>query len=123
LVSTTDSISTSVEHHGDIAVLTVSGVVDLATAPALEEVADELVAQRPKALVIDVRDVTFLASVGLKILAAIHRDLTPAGCFAVIADGPATSRPITLTHLDEVFSLYPTLDDGLTAVRAELTGR
>jgi anti-sigma B factor antagonist len=122
-VSTTDSMSTSVKQHGDIAVLTVSGVVDLATAPALEEVTDELVAQRPKALVIDVSEVTFLASVGLKILAATHRDLTPAGCFAVIADGPATSRPITLTHLDDVFSVYATLDDGLTAVRSELTDR
>jgi anti-sigma B factor antagonist len=122
-VSTTDSMSTTVEHRGDIAVLTVSGVVDLATAPALEEVTDRLVAQKPRALVIDVRDVTFLASVGLKILASTHRDVTPTGCFAVVADGPATSRPIKLTHLDEVFSLYPTLDDGLTAVRNELASR
>jgi anti-sigma B factor antagonist len=122
-VSTTDSIGISVEHRGDIAILVVSGVVDLATAPALEEVAGQLVAQNPKALVIDVSDVTFLASVGLKILASTHRELTPRGCFAVIADGPATSRPIKLTHLDEVFPLYPTLDDGLTAIRNELAGR
>lgn len=120
---TPDSMSTSVEHRGDIAVLTVSGVVDLATAPALEEVTDQLVAQKPSALVIDVSDVTFLASVGLKILAATHRDLTPTGCFAVVADGPATSRPIKLTHLDEVFPLYTTLDDGLAAVRSELSNR
>jgi anti-sigma B factor antagonist len=122
-VSPTDSISTSVAQHGDIAVLTVSGVVDLATAPALEEVTDQLVAENPKALVIDVSDVTFMASVGLKILAATHRDVTPAGCFAVVAAGPATSRPIKLTHLDEVFPLYSTLDDGLTAVRDELSNR
>jgi anti-sigma B factor antagonist len=122
-VSTTDSIGISVEHRGDIAVLTVSGVVDLATAPALEEATDQLVAQKPRALVIDVTDVTFLASVGLKILASTHRELSPTGCFAVIADSPATSRPIKLTHLDEVFPLYPTLDDGLTAVRDELANR
>ncbi|MDT5064675.1 MAG: anti-sigma factor antagonist [Mycobacterium sp.] len=122
-MSTTDSMSTSVEHREDIAVLVVSGVVDLATAPALEEVTDQLVAQKPRALVIDITEVTFLASVGLKILASTHRDITPTGCFAVIADGPATSRPIKLTHLDEVFSLYPTLDDGLAAVRDELATR
>jgi anti-anti-sigma factor len=116
-------MSTSVEHREDIAVLVVSGVVDLATAPALEEVTDQLVAQKPRALVIDITEVTFLASVGLKILASTHRDITPTGCFAVIADGPATSRPIKLTHLDEVFSLYPTLDDGLAAVRDELATR
>ncbi len=120
---TPDAMSTSVEHRGDIAVLTVSGVVDLATAPALEEVTDQLVGQKPSALVIDVREVTFLASVGLKILAATHRDLAPTGCFAVVADGPATSRPIKLTHLDEVFPLYATLDDGLAAVRNELSNR
>lgn len=118
-----DSMSTSVEHRGDIAVLTVSGVVDLATAPALEEVTDQLIAQKPSGLVIDVSEVTFLASVGLKILASTHRDVTPMGCFAVVADGPATSRPIKLTHLDEVFPLYTTLDDGLAAVRNELSNR
>lgn len=122
-MSTTDSISTSVEHHGDIAVLAVGGVVDLATAPALEEVTDRLVAQRPSALIIDVTDVTFLASVGLKILAATHRDITPTGCFAVVANGPATSRPIKLTHLDEIFALHATLQDGLAAVRNELASR
>jgi anti-sigma B factor antagonist len=122
-VSTSDSIDISVEHRGDVAVLTVSGVVDLATAPALEDVTDQLVAQKPRALVIDVSDVTFLASVGLKILASTHRELAPTGCFAVIADGPATGRPIKLTHLDEVFSLYSTLDDGLAAVRDELASR
>jgi anti-anti-sigma factor len=122
-VSTTDSISTSVEHHGDIVVLSVGGVVDLATAPTLEEVTDRLVAERPSALIIDVSDVTFLASVGLKILASTHRDLTPAGCFAVVARGPATSRPIHLTHLDEIFALHSTLDDGLAAVRSELASR
>ena len=122
-MSTTDSMSTSVEHRGDIAVLVVSGVVDLATAPALEEVTDQLVAQQPRALVVDITEVTFLASVGLKILASTHRDVTPTGCFAVIADGPATSRPIKLTHLDEIFRLYPTLDDGLAAVRDELATR
>jgi anti-sigma B factor antagonist len=122
-VQTPDSMSTSVEQRGDIAVLTVSGVVDLATAPALEEVTGQLIAQKPMGLVVDVSNVTFLASVGLKILAATHRDLTPTGCFAVVADGPATSRPIKLTHLDEVFPLYPTLDDGLAAVRNELANR
>ncbi|HEV7421666.1 MAG TPA: STAS domain-containing protein [Mycobacterium sp.] len=122
-MSTSDSIDISVEHRGDVAVLTVSGVVDLATAPALEDVTDQLVAQKPRALVIDVSDVTFLASVGLKILASTHRELAPTGCFAVIADGPATGRPIKLTHLDEVFSLYSTLDDGLAAVRDELASR
>jgi anti-anti-sigma factor len=116
-------MNTSVEQRGDIAVLSVSGVVDLATAPALEEVTDQLIAQKPRALVIDVSDVTFLASVGLKILASTHRDVTPTGCFAVVANGPATSRPIKLTHLDEVFALYSTLDDGLAAVLDELASR
>lgn len=122
-MSTTDSISTSVEHHDGIVVLSVGGVVDLATAPALEEITDQLVAEQPSALIIDITDVTFLASVGLKILAATHRDITPTGCFAVVAAGPATSRPIKLTHLDEIFTLHATLDDALAAVRSELASR
>jgi len=34
-----------------------------------------------------------------------------------VANNPATSRPMQLTGLDKVISLYPTLDDALTAMR------
>lgn len=116
-MSRSDSITTSVEHHGDVTLLIVGGVVDLATAPALEEAVDALIAAEPTALIVDLSAVTFLASVGLRILVTIHDRVSESSAFAVVANAPATVRPIQLTHVDELFSLYPTVDDALVSVR------
>ncbi len=121
-MSEKDSITTSVEQRDEITLLTVGEVVDLATASALEEAIDGVLAQNPKALIIDLSAVTFLASVGLRLLVSTHEGIGGAAEFAVVASGPVTSRPIQLTKLDEVFSLYPTLDEALTEVRNRLRG-
>ncbi len=121
-MSESDAITTSVEHRDDITLLTVGEVVDLATAPVLEEAIDGLLAEEPKALIVDLSGVTFLASVGLRLLVSTHEKVGESGQFAVVASGPITSRPIQLTKLDEVFAMYPTLDEALTRVRSQLNG-
>lgn len=117
-MSAADAISTSVDRRDGITVLLVDGVVDLATSPPLEELLAELIEEEPTALVVDLTDVSFLASVGLRILAETHERVGGTGKFAVVATGPVTARPIQLTKLDEFLALYPTLDDALTALRA-----
>jgi anti-sigma B factor antagonist len=119
-LSETDAITTSVEHRDNITLLTVGEVVDLATAPALEGAIDELLSEDPKALIIDLSGVTFLASVGLRLLVSTHEKISQSGQFAVVASGPITSRPIQLTRLDEVFAMYPTLDEAMRSVRARM---
>ena len=117
-LSAADAISTSVDRRDGITVLLVDGVVDLATSPPLEELLSELIEEGPAALVIDLTDVSFLASVGLRILAETHERVGGTGKFAVVATGPVTARPIQLTKLDEFLALYPTLDDAVAALRA-----
>jgi anti-anti-sigma factor len=98
-------------------VLAVGGEVDLATAPTFEKAIADAVAEDPPAFVIDLTGVSFLASAGLQLLVATQERIGDSSEFAVVADGPATSRPIQLTELDKIFALYPTLDDALTAMR------
>ncbi len=116
-MSAPDSISTLVEDRDGVSVLSVTGEIDLVTAPALEQALGTVIADDPTALVIDLSAVEFLGSVGLKILAATYEKLDKSTEFGVVARGPATRRPISLTGLDKTFPLYPTLDDALTAVR------
>ena len=100
-----------------MSVVSVTGEIDLVTAPTLEQALGTAIADDPPALVIDLSAVDFLGSVGLKILAATYEKLGKSTEFGVVARGPATRRPIHLTGLDKTFPLYPTLDDALTAVR------
>jgi anti-anti-sigma factor len=113
-----DAIATAVAYEDGIAVLTVSGEVDLATVPALEAAIDEALATQSTALVIDLSAVEFLASAGLQTLVTTQERLGSSGQFAVVAEGAATSRPIQLTGLDEIFELYPTLAEALSHVKS-----
>lgn len=111
-----DPITTSVSHDDGVAVLAVSGEIDLATIPAFEAAIAEALNQRPTALIVDLSAVDFLASAGLQALVATHENVSGEAGFAVVADGPATSRPIELTGLAQILSLHASLDDAKAAV-------
>ena len=113
-----DPLATSVSYEDGIAVLAVSGEVDLATVPAFEAAIAEALAHKPTALIVDLSAVDFLASAGLQSLVATHESVSIQAAFAVVADGPATSRPIELTGLDQILALHPTVAEAVAAVRA-----
>jgi anti-sigma B factor antagonist len=101
---------------GEISVVSVAGTVDMLTAPQLEEAIGTAAKSSPSAVVVDLSAVEFLASAGMGVLVAAHDELIPAVGFAVVADGPATSRPLKLVGIADVIDLYATLDEALTAL-------
>jgi anti-sigma B factor antagonist len=116
-LSAADPLNTSVAHRDGVSVVSVGGEIDLSTAPAFEEAIAGVLDEHPPVLVIELSAVNFMASAGLRILAATHEKLGEAGQLAVVASHPAVSRTIQLSGLDQLFSLYPTLNDALIAVR------
>jgi len=102
----------------DISVVGVTGVVDMLTAPDLEKAIAEAAKSSPTAVVVDMTAVEFLASAGMGVLIAAQDELAPAVRFAIVAEGPATSRPLKLVGVTDVVDLYPTLDEALTALRS-----
>ncbi len=112
-----DTMTTTVAAHDGATVLTVAGEVDLATAPALENAIDAILSGKPAALIIDLTAVSFLASAGMATLVAAHQRAGATTAIAVVAEGPATSRQLKMTSLDQVFALHSTLDAALAALR------
>ncbi|QLY34536.1 STAS domain-containing protein [Nocardia huaxiensis] len=110
-------MTTTVTVSDGVTVLGVSGEVDLATAPALENAIDAVLSGQPAAFVIDLSKVSFLASAGMAALVAAHQRAGGTK-IAVVADGPATSRQLKMTNLDQVFSLHAALDDAIAALQA-----
>jgi anti-sigma B factor antagonist len=115
-VSAADAITTSVVHREGVAVVSIGGEIDLSTAPAFEAVIAEALDEDPPALVIELSAVIFMASVGLRILAGTQEKVGKSIQIAVVADNAAASRPMQLTGLDKLMSLYPTLDEALTTL-------
>src|SRR5258707_10051911 len=112
-----DTMTTAVTSYDAATVLTVAGEVDLATAPALEAAIEGILNAKPAALIIDLTAVSFLASAGMAALVGAHQRAGKATSIAVVADGPATSRQLKMTSLDQGFALHSTLDQALAATR------
>lgn len=114
-MSAADPITTSVVHRGGAAVVSIGGEIDLSTAPAFEEAISQALEHHPSVLAIELSEVTFMASVGLRVLAATNEKVGDSTRIAVVANNLAASRPIQLTGLDNVVALFPTLDEALRA--------
>jgi anti-sigma B factor antagonist len=108
---------------GRMVVVAVAGDLDILTTPQLDRALHSAMRARPSALIVDLTRVDFLASVGMNLLVAAHHKITPTARFGVVADGPATSRPMKLIGIDSVIALYQTLDDALAEFRGRVSAR
>jgi anti-anti-sigma factor len=113
----TSEITISVAHLDEIVVVTVGGDIDISTAPTLETAIGAVLKCIPTVVIIDLSAVELLSSAGLQVLSAANKKVAIPGRFAVVANSPATRRPIELTDLDQLFSLYRTLDDAVTSLQ------
>lgn len=97
-------------------VVAVSGELDMLTTPrlraAVREALDEAMGEP---VVLDLTTVTFLGSPGLAALVeAFHQAGQRGGPLRVVVDNARpVIRPIELTGLDDVLTLYETLDEAL----------
>jgi anti-sigma B factor antagonist len=103
---------------GRVAVVAASGVVDMLTAPQLERAVRVALDEKPAGLVIDFTDVDFLASAGMGVIVAVHEEIGSEMRFCIVADGPATSRPLRLVGIADLVKLYATVDEAMSAMSA-----
>jgi anti-sigma B factor antagonist len=97
-----------------LAVVAVTGSVDMLTAPGLAEAIDSALAKKPKGLIVDLLKVDFLGSAGISVLMKTRDNLGDSLPFCVVADGPATHRPLTLLGINELMTLCRRLDDAVS---------
>jgi len=99
------------EHEIDgVVVVAAVGAVDMLTAPQLQEVVNAVLARKPAGLIIDLTEVDFMGSAGMQVLMVTRNQLDQNTRFAVVADGPATSRPLKITGVADYIDLFSTLD-------------
>jgi anti-anti-sigma factor len=113
-----DLVSTTVTYRHGIAVLAISGEMDLASAAAVEHAIAEVLAEDPPSLIVDLLGVQFLASVGVAILLNAREKFVDCERFSVVAQGRMTSRAIQLLDLDRLLSLQETVEEALSKAKA-----
>lgn len=88
--------------EGGATVLMVSGELDLAASPTLEERLDQVFSDSVSQLVIDLRALEFIDSTGLSVLVKAHQRAEESGCnFGLVNGGSQVRRLLTLTGIAE----------------------
>ncbi len=90
-------------------VVVVTGEIDMATAPMLERELSAAIATGDGAVVLDLCDVTFFDSSGLRVAIVAHRDLGEQGRRLAVACDPAghVRRTFGLAGLANLLDLHP----------------
>jgi anti-sigma B factor antagonist len=107
-------LSVTAHRAGGAEVLVVAGEVDMANATQLRSEVYRCLAEQPAVLVLDLTAVTFLDSSGLTVLVEAHQAAAPHTALRVVADQRVVLRPIQITELDRVLTVYASVDHALT---------
>ncbi|WP_447002159.1 STAS domain-containing protein [Saccharothrix isguenensis] len=114
-----EAVSAQAVTVGGVPVLRVTGEIDMGS---VDTVRAELLAWLESAsdrVVLDLTGVMFLASSGLALLVEAARHAERCGVRFVVAAGHrAVLRSIKATQLDEVFDIYPDVDQAVATVSA-----
>lgn len=97
------------------------GRLDAAHTPQLEQMLREALSGNPSALIVDLAQVTYLSSSGLRILLIAAKRLRQGGGHLLLCcPQPAVARVLRLTGFAEILPVYPTREAALKA--AEVPG-
>ncbi|WP_033442257.1 STAS domain-containing protein [Saccharothrix sp. NRRL B-16314] len=112
--------TTRAHDHDGVAVVEVIGEVDMASDAAVRALIAAQLDRRPAGLVVDLSRTDFFGSAGIQLLVeAVLRTQVEGVGFAVVTDRRAVLHPLRVTLVDEAVDVHPTLEDALTALRAE----
>lgn len=101
---------------GAVAVLAVTGELDIARCPRLGVAINEALRTRPSALVVDLCGVTFADSTALALLLNARRRTQQQRIpLRLACNVPSTLQLLELTRLDRDFEVYPSRQAALKA--------
>ena len=95
-----------VRSQGQATIIAVSGELDLASSPALQEELDQAAVSNSEMLIIDLRGLDFMDSTGLSVLVRAHQRSEEQGRRLAMVKGPQqVQRLLNLTGVSERLTL------------------
>ncbi len=97
-------------------VLPLKGEIDLHVSPRVAASLQTMMAAKPKHVVVDLSNVSYIDSSGLAVLIEGMQNVAAYGGKFALAGLQETVRPIfEIARLDQVFRIFPTVDAALAA--------
>ena len=102
----------------DTYVISLTGEVDLYTAPEFKQQLLNVISEGGKDVIVDFTDTTFIDSTTLGVLVGGVKRLRPAGgSLALVCTDQNITKIFEITGLDRVFPIHGSRDEALEAVK------
>lgn len=103
----------SEKKSGDIDIIEVEGSIDSKTAPDLQQSAMSIISESNN-VVLDITNVTFVSSAGLRVLLMVYRNLKAKnGKVVLVGVSEEIQEVMHMTGFINFFEISPTLAEGL----------
>ncbi|HEY3206741.1 MAG TPA: STAS domain-containing protein [Gaiellaceae bacterium] len=100
-------------------VISLTGEVDLYTAPEFKQQLLDVIARGSKDVIVDFSDTTFIDSTTLGVLVGgVKRLRTNGGQLSLVCNDRNITKIFEITGLDRVFTIYPTRDEAVSKAGA-----
>lgn len=103
------------DKKGSVKLIGLCGKLDANTSPGVEKQLLTLMDQGENRIVFDFSQLTYISSLGLRVLIVVAKQVQKAGGKLAIA---AVSNPVyeifEIAGFHRIFSIYPTLDEAVT---------
>ena len=104
------------QQQGAASILAVSGELDLRTSPELEERLGHAFDSGAELVILDLRQIEFMDSTGLRVLLTAHQRAQESGRrFALVKGADQVERVLTLTGVRDLLTVVDTPEDLLIA--------
>lgn len=103
---------------GDIAIVAISGKIDAITSRELESTLKELLDQNISKVVMDLKEVDFISSGGIRVFIAFKKKLLERkGDLVVSSLQPFVMEIFEMTGLPSLISIYPNQGEAVKSLR------
>jgi len=110
------ALTITVESVDDVPVIRAAGELDLATVPEMRSVVAEVTDRQPRALIFDFQQIAYMDSSGLGILVSAKKRLgSYRGEVIVITAQPSVLKALSLSGLDQIIRIFPSVEAYLDA--------
>jgi len=100
-------------HVGRAVVVALKGKVDNLTADLFDAHCRQLLSDGEKSFVFDCTELAYLSSAGLRVVLKLARETAPGGQVAFAAMNETVREIFTVSGLDKMFHLYPSLESAI----------
>jgi anti-sigma B factor antagonist len=116
-----DLATVIVERRGSVQVVRVAGEVDISNAARLEEEVSDAMPNDAAGLVLDLTDITYLDSAGIRMLFELaERTEGRRQSLAIVVPSDSLIRhSLTVTEVDQAMAMHETTADAVAAIRTE----